>query len=236
MNYYGISHVTLVFFTRTLSNSFEAFLFLALIYLVIRNVLSLLSIPNENKSDQNLVQSSSTTIRIDRHIILTSSLIGFICALGIFNRPTYPAFAIVPILYWFINIISTIHLYVLISQVISYIVGTFLITSSVLILFDSYYYNDGFSFMIDWKNRLVVCPLNFILYNIDSTNLDKHGLHPPWLHFTVNANILYGPMHLCVVLWSLFHISSIKHFGQSIINQVLKLFHTRSIKIGQLGI
>jgi hypothetical protein len=56
MNFYGVSHVALVFFTRTLSNSFEAFLFLALIYLVIDNVSSLLlssihRVPTESIDD-----------------------------------------------------------------------------------------------------------------------------------------------------------------------------------------
>jgi phosphatidylinositol glycan class Z len=142
--------------------------------------------------------------------MFTSSLIGLICALGIFNRPTFPAFAFVPIIYWLINIISTIdhsvRSHLLLSRIISLIVGTFLLTSSLLIIFDSYYYNQGFSFIVDLKNRLIICPLNFILYNVDSTNLDKHGLHPPWLHFLVNAMILYGPLHLSVVVWGLVHI------------------------------
>jgi len=195
MNYYGIAHVTLVFFTRTLSNSFEAFLFLILIYLV--NINISLIIINEK---------TSTT----RYLMLNSSLIGFICSLGIFNRPTFPAFAFVPLIYWFTKIIPLIGYFnLLLSRIISFIIGTFILTSTLFILFDSYYYNNGFLFLMDIKNRLIICPLNFILYNIDSTNLDKHGLHPPWLHIIVNATILYGPLHLYVILWSLFHILKI---------------------------
>jgi phosphatidylinositol glycan class Z len=198
MNYYGIAHVTLVFFTRTLSNSFEAFLFLILIYLV--NINLSLIIINEKPT-------------IKRHyLILTSSLIGLICALGIFNRPTFPAFAFVPLIYWFTKIIPLIgHFNLLLSRIISFIIGTFILTSTLFILFDSYYYNNGFLFLMDMKNRLIICPLNFILYNIDSTNLDKHGLHPPWLHIIVNATILYGPLHLYVILWGLFYILKIIH-------------------------
>lgn len=209
MNYYGIAHVTLVFFTRTLSNSFEAFLFLILIYLIKLNLSSILN--NEK------------TLLTSFHLLFTSSLIGLTCALGIFNRPTFPAFAFVPIIYWCINIISTFRYssrsYLFLSRILSFIIGAFLITSSLLILFDSYYYNNGFSFIIDLKNRLIICPLNFIFYNIDSTNLDKHGLHPLWLHFLVNATILYGPLHLAVVIWCLtriFHINRRSIEGKSI--------------------
>ncbi|CAF0805806.1 unnamed protein product [Rotaria sordida] len=245
MNYYGIAHVTLVFFTRTLSNSFEAFLFLALIYFVNINISLLLSIiidsSNElrshNDSNQNIVQSKYQSIHINFHIILTSSLIGLICALGIFNRPTFPAFAIVPIIYWFTNIVPLLnhsfHYQLLLSRIIGFIIGTFIITSCLLIFFDSYYYNNGFSFIMDLKNHLIICPLNFILYNTDSNNLDQHGLHPCWLHFIVNAIILYGPLHLCIVLWSLFHILNIKQYGQSMIDRILKVFHKKSITTRQ---
>ncbi|CAM4747897.1 unnamed protein product [Rotaria magnacalcarata] len=229
MNYYGIAHVTLVFFTRTLSNSFEAFLFLALIYLVNVNISSLLSIitNSSNKTKYN-VQS----IHINVNTILTSSFIGLICALGIFNRPTFPAFALVPIVYWLANIVPLMNhsfrFQLLFGRIISFIIGTFILTSCLIILFDSCYYNNGFSFIMDLKNRLVICPLNFIVYNIDSKNLDQHGLHPPWLHFIVNATILYGPLHLCVVLWGLFHVSNLRQFGQTIIERILKTFRKRS--------
>lgn len=192
MNYYGLAHVTLVFFTRTLSNSIEAFLFLTLIYLVKTNI--------------SAIMTTKTNRSITRELTITSSFIGVICALGIFNRPTFPSFALVPIIYWCINIIPTIghsiDYHVFLGRIISLIVGAFVLTSSALILFDSYYYNNGFSFLIDLKNQLVICPLNFILYNIDTKNLDQHGLHPPWLHFLVNATILYGPLHAMTVIWS----------------------------------
>ena len=202
MNYYGLSHVVLVFFTRTLSNSFESFLFLALIYLIHTNLSSVLS----------TVTNEKAYIRT-RTLLSSSILIGFVCALGLFNRPTFPAFAFVPIIYWLTNILPTLgHSYryhLLLIKIITSIVGTCFLTSSLLILFDSYYYHNGsWSFLLNLKKDLIICPLNFILYNIDSTNLDKHGLHPRWLHFIVNATILYGPLHVCVILWALFRRST----------------------------
>lgn len=248
MNYYGIAHVTLVFFTRTLSNSFESFLVLTLIYFIHINISLILSatvnsskkIKFDSKSAKNTVRSSSQAILITIHMIWSSIMIGFICALGIFNRPTFPAFAVVPIVYWFINIMRIInrafHLQVLLSKIISCIIGTFIITSSLLILFDSYYYNNGFSFIIDLQHRLIVCPLNFIFYNIDTKNLDEHGLHPSWLHFIVNATILFGPLHLCVILWSLSRIGNVKQFGKTIINHIVNLAHKNSMALPQSGI
>ena len=242
MNFYGIAHVTLVFFTRTLSNSFEAFLFLALIYLVYINIsliLSMISNRSDEKrskmnSDQNRIQLKAL---IDFRLILNSSLIGLTCSLGIFNRPTFPAFALAPLIYWFTSIIPIIgrsfRFQLLLSRVICLIIGSFIITSSLLIFFDSYYYSNGFSFMIDLKHRLIICPLNFITYNIDSTNLDQHGLHPFWLHFIANATILYGPLHIYVVLRCLCSMSNIKLFKQFVIDRV---FSKRSIIIEQSGI
>ncbi|CAF1491815.1 unnamed protein product [Adineta ricciae] len=231
LNYYGIAHVTLIFYTRTLSNSFEAFLFLTLIYLIDQNVSSLSSFVSSTAND------TKSTTRSDRYLLLSSSFIGFICALGIFNRATFPAFAIVPLIYWFTNILPMInhsfHFQLLLSRTISFIVGTFVATCALLILFDSYYYNDEFSLMIDWKKSLVVCPFNFIVYNTDASNLDKHGLHPPWLHFIVNATILYGPLHLCVVLWGLFHLTNLSQYGQKITGRVAHIFQRRSASAEQ---
>lgn len=203
MNYYGLSHVVLVFFTRTLSNSFESFLFLSLIYLININLSTVRSIITNEKA----------YIRT-RTLLSSSMLIGFVCALGLFNRPTFPAFASVPIVYWLINIFPTLgHSYryhLLLTKVIVAIVGTCFLTVCLLVLFDSYYYHNGWSFLMDLKNDLIICPLNFIFYNIDSTNLDKHGLHPAWLHFIVNATILYGPLHVCVIFWALHRLSSFR--------------------------
>ena len=215
MNYYGIAHVTLVFFTRTLSNSFESFLFVALIYSIALNVRSIrLQIdPDETGKIAKTVRKK-TSLVMDSSLMLTSASIGLICALGIFNRPTFPAFAVVPILYWFIAVVlsttysSRIRLFL--GRIISVILGAFLLIASVLILFDSFYYNNGLSFVIDLKTRLIVCPLNFILYNVNTENLDKHGLHPPWLHFLVNATLLFGPLHLCAVVWVLSRLISLK--------------------------
>ena len=36
-------------------------------------------------------------------------------------------------------------------------------------------------------------PLRMLLYNVNPTNLARHGLHPHWLHAVVNLPLLFGP-------------------------------------------
>ena len=229
MNYYGIAHVTLVFFTRTLSNSFEAFLFLALIYLIDLNVSAILKRVEHTSGGPS---QSSTPMGIDRDLSITSLAIGCVCALGIFNRPTFPAFAVVPLLYWFISVMSSIghslRFQLLLSRILSLIVGAFVLTCTSIICFDSYYYNNGLSFVIDLKNRLIICPVNFLVYNSNPSNLDQHGLHPPWLHMVVNANILFGPLHICAVLWGLSRVLRSQGSIPSIVQRLSNFYRTGS--------
>ena len=42
-------------------------------------------------------------------------------------------------------------------------------------------------------------PLNSFLYNMDSSNLAQHGLHPRLTHFLVNAPMVCGPLFLVVI-------------------------------------
>lgn len=58
-----------------------------------------------------------------------------------------------------------------------------LFIASVLIILDSVYFG---SF------QLTV--LNSFLYNLDSSNLAAHGIHPRYLHSLVNMHILFGPL------------------------------------------
>ncbi|KAF7283800.1 hypothetical protein GWI33_022840 [Rhynchophorus ferrugineus] len=41
-------------------------------------------------------------------------------------------------------------------------------------------------------DNFVVTPLNFLKYNVLSTNLEKHGLHPRYLHFLINVPLLFN--------------------------------------------
>lgn len=40
---------------------------------------------------------------------------------------------------------------------------------------------------------VVLTPLNFLKYNLSSSNLAEHGVHPRWLHLIVNLPLIVGP-------------------------------------------
>ena len=44
--------------------------------------------------------------------------------------------------------------------------------------------------------RFTIAPLNNALYNMNSSNLAEHGIHPRWLHCLVNMHVLFGPLTL----------------------------------------
>ena len=39
-----------------------------------------------------------------------------------------------------------------------------------------------------------IAPLNNLIYNVDTQNLARHGLHPGYLHALVNMQVLFGPL------------------------------------------
>lgn len=49
------------------------------------------------------------------------------------------------------------------------------------------------------QGRLVLTPLNNILYNANVENLKQHGLHPRYLHLLVHYPMLYGPLSLGII-------------------------------------
>jgi phosphatidylinositol glycan class Z len=50
------------------------------------------------------------------------------------------------------------------------------------------------------QGRVMLTPLNSLLYNMDQSNLAKHGLHPRFLHALVNLPLLFGPLYLCLLV------------------------------------
>eukprot|EP00898_Chlorokybus_atmophyticus_P001793 jgi/Chlat1/2614/Chrsp178S02457 len=56
-----------------------------------------------------------------------------------------------------------------------------------------------------WKGRLMWTPINSLLYNIQAKNLSLHGLHPRYLHVVVNMPLMFGPVALACAS-QLFHL------------------------------
>lgn len=116
--------------------------------------------------------------------------IGTILAIGIFNRPTFLLFAVTPIFYWlsrgfsenynhFVRIFN-IRFLILFLCVLP---GVFL-----LIFIDTFYFDDLTKNNLNW----IITPLNFIKYNIKSSNLVEHGIHFRLTHAFINIPLLFN--------------------------------------------
>ncbi|XP_022659208.1 GPI mannosyltransferase 4-like [Varroa destructor] len=110
-----------------------------------------------------------------------------IISAGVFNRPTFICFAIMPIVhrFWkttFANFIgSCVRLAILALP-----------AATVFVILDSVYYRGLAECLADPLGSVVVTPFNFLLYNSKPSNLTNHGLHPRWLHLLVNIPIIFG--------------------------------------------
>lgn len=127
--------------------------------------------------------------------------ISVLCALGFFNRPTFAAFAFVPLFFWFqrgVGIDSHISPFQMFNFRMLALAPGFVLASLLLILSDSLYYGDLtlkklWDLEMDWSDWKCT-PFNFIMYNASPDNLDKHGAHPFYLHALVNVPLLFGPI------------------------------------------
>ncbi|KAG9244658.1 Alg9-like mannosyltransferase [Calycina marina] len=157
------SYVTWTYQTHTFSNSIET---LAVAW-------SLVLI-------QRIVEAKK------RSSILTCSILALVVVFGIFNRITFPAFLIIPGL-------RLIHHFVkkplsLISMVLSAAVAIF-----IAVYFDTHFYSKT---PVTWYSLIhhpVITPLNNLTYNLATSNLAKHGLHPYYQHALINLPQLIGP-------------------------------------------
>ena len=180
---YGTSYVLYVYFTRTFTNTFEAFLFTLLLYVC-------------------------TNQSLGGHTAVDCASIAFIITGGIFNRPTFPAFALIPVCYWLLRdrqpavcafFRNAIQCAVFIS-----------IFSLLFIFCDTLYFRsstigeliqelgDAGMSLDKLPHIFVLTPLNFLLYNAHSSNLAVHGIHPHYTHLTLNLVLLFGPGAICL--------------------------------------
>ncbi|XP_062438382.1 GPI mannosyltransferase 4 isoform X2 [Rhea pennata] len=183
------SHVTLVFYTRTFTNTLEGLLFALLMVLV-----------SSRRSDGNLAKPTS------------SHLIGITTVAGFFNRPTFLAFALMPLLYWVsLNIHSQNSIKTVINHflklvpcacftAISFITAdTLYFTSTGLDSLFSVKKNSLFDIIAQLNQKIIVTPLNFLHYNLNPHNLAQHGSHPRVTHFMVNGIMLFGILHILAI-------------------------------------
>ncbi|XP_065530957.1 GPI mannosyltransferase 4 [Lathamus discolor] len=183
------SYVTLVFYTRTFTNTLEGLLFALLMVLV-----------SSRKPDSSLAEPSS------------SPLIGIVTTAGFFNRPTFLAFALMPLLYWAGFIVDSQRS---IKTVINHFLKLVLcacFTAVVFITADTFYFttvgldnlysiknNSLFDVIGQLNEKMIVTPFNFLSYNLNPHNLALHGSHPRITHFTVNGMMLFGILHVLAI-------------------------------------
>ena len=229
---FASSYLTIIFLTRTFSNSIETILLSVLIYLVVKSIKSQ-RILNDKlfvaKSDKTLVSnpqwldfnhaetSDKQKITINRVKLFDifkfdylSEFIGLVVCLGIFNRPTFILFAIVPVSFWILYGLENCNnskqfLRFLIRRTLS-LTKIFIPLSIALMLADTIFYHklstidEIMGFLLSHR-KLISTPLNFFIYNSNGTNLDQHGRHPFYLHFMVNSFLLFGVNYLMIILF-----------------------------------
>nr|XP_051674911.1 GPI mannosyltransferase 4 [Oryctolagus cuniculus]XP_051674912.1 GPI mannosyltransferase 4 [Oryctolagus cuniculus]XP_051674913.1 GPI mannosyltransferase 4 [Oryctolagus cuniculus] len=172
------SYVILVFYTRTFSNAIEGLLFTCLLMLV----------PPQAARSHTL-KTPAPGPRWH------SWLLGSIVAAGFFNRPTFLAFALVPLFLWGSRGAMNPGFKSLIWKALLLLPGMAL-TAMVFVASDSWYFSS-----LSRSSTLVLTPVNFLHYNLDPHNLARHGTHARLTHLAVNGFLLFGVLH-AQALWA----------------------------------
>lgn len=212
------SYVLLIYGTRTFSNTFELILFALLLYYVSESLIySNIVIKKREYLNYRYEKSKTMSEKVKFHklklFIQTHSLrncfqVGTITVFGFFNRPTFLAYAVFPVFFWLYRgigskVIDPLHYHLRIV--------TFLLSCLPSLIFnivvDSFFYGYltwGEIGMFDISiNNFIFVPLNFLKYNLNSKNLELHGLHPRFLHVLINMPLLFNVLALCA-FWSFF--------------------------------
>ncbi|KAL1123275.1 hypothetical protein AAG570_002361 [Ranatra chinensis] len=202
------SYVLLVYGTRTFSNSIEMALCSLLIYLVAESMVRSDRILYQDEYLQECYNSSSNIrdrvkfhrlrLSLPWHTFSNAAAIATVTSLGVFNRPTFLAFAFPALFFWLQRGLGTkrislwdFNMRILVLALCS------VPTVASLVAVDSFYYgyltwDELIQRRVTLGNNFVVTPYNFIRYNMNSANLAKHGLHPRFTHILVNVPLLYN--------------------------------------------
>ncbi|XP_003690478.1 GPI mannosyltransferase 4 [Apis florea] len=212
---YASSYVMLVYATHTLSNTIELVLTALLLYYASYSMAHSEKVVIQSDYLSDKYSKAKTGIERVKYYKLKASLpphslnhcikIATITVIGIFNRPTFIAFAFIPIFFWLQRGLGSKsvgfgHFHVRILTFIACGIPT----TIFFILIDSFYF--GYLTMAEIgnldisMNNFVVTPLNFLRYNSNTKNLQDHGLHPYYLHFIVNVPLLYNVLGIIGLL------------------------------------
>lgn len=210
------SYVVQVYLTRTFSNSYEVVLFTLLLYLVSdamklteRHVRHEVELLNQYRNTSYAVERAriyKQQKEIPRHKYNHCVWIGGLFAVGVFNRPTFVLYAMVPLFFWMQRgmFLKRVGLTEFHHRMFS-LAPSFTLVSLLLIVGDSLFYGTVrtlASFGTLSVSNLVITPINFVAYNMDTANLVRHGLHPWYLHALVHLPLLFNVLGLAG-LWLL---------------------------------
>lgn len=208
------SYVTLVYGSRTFSNTVETVLFSVLLYIVAECMLLSHSVVYQNELlDDEYEKKKEATSRakivraksaLPSHSFNKCFVISTLCVAGVFNRPTFLVFAFPAVFFWILRGMG--------SRSITFVDFNFrilLLSLSAIpallffTLVDSLYYNyltlPEIERLEVGINNFVFTPLNFIKYNLDPKNTAQHGLHPWYLHVLVNVPLLFNVLGVAAI-------------------------------------
>lgn len=132
-------------------------------------------------------------------------ILATITIIGIFNRPTFVAFALAPIFFWLQRGLGSRSVSFTDFHIrIVYFIICGLPAALFFILIDSFYFGyltiGEIGQLKIGMDNFVVTPLNFLRYNINTKNLATHGLHPWFLHVLVNVPLLFSVLGIVALL------------------------------------
>ena len=214
---YTTSYISLIYYTRTFSNTLEAFLFVFLLYIIQTHVkLQARSEKLNPRSKMTVSTRVKDPCSRSGPSVKSLCIIGGLLVAGVFNRPTFVLFLYFPYLYWLCDgslpkdltefLTTCRSLTVRLHQTILCAV----LPAVLFVLWDSVYYGSIVELkkfaLANWRSNLydslTVTPINFAIYNTKSENLAEHGTHSRFTHFFGNIPLLFGP----VCIWIFYDI------------------------------
>lgn len=209
------SYVIIVYGTRTFSNSIEMALCSVLLYVVADCMVHSNNVIFQREFLDEKYRISKTTLEkvkvykvralLPPHTIHKCVIVSTICVIGFFNRPTFLIFGMPIVFFWMVRGLGT--------RTVSFfdfnlrfvcLFGCGIPVVLLFIVLDSLYYGFLTLSELDYLdisiNNFVVTPLNFVRYNIISSNTASHGVHPRYLHLFVNIPLLFNVLGIAAVV------------------------------------
>ncbi|RWS25910.1 GPI mannosyltransferase 4-like protein [Leptotrombidium deliense] len=162
-----------------------------------------------------------------------SSAIATITCIGLFNRATFICFAVVPIIFWILSDGKKLAVLKVLRILIT-LLPAFTTTAFTFVFVDTLYYSrislTDLNEYQELLKRIVITPLNFIMYNTKHSNLEKHGLHPFYQHSVVNVPLAFTVLGILAyketigVLWCTVMRKKTKEFSSEIRRLMLLTF------------